>query len=516
MKMYRNIAALFLTALMAIAVAPLAPVSAQTTTLSLSPTPVGAGSLVGNLVLVDVVVTDVVDLDSWEASIAYDPAVLAAADALYTLAFDLDRAPTFDNVNGFLVVGQASILPPGASLTGTSSLATLAFQVLCEPCSSSLHFADSKLQSFAGAIAHTTSDGFFSNTGGGILTFYADLNGRRAWAEHNRFRDARDGPMMTIFARIDNFGNSAPTAARAVWTLFDEDAGLVLGTFQSAVHVYTFQGEKHTFSVDVSKHPQTVLSDDSKIVYNDVNGNGVRDVGESIAYDVSGDGCFGLCESIDTLIKFRDTTVADGVWTPRLSIALPAETVVYDSNNNDMYDTGERVILGTTPSAGAVLSSDPGFRFFDLDGNGVQNLIVPPLPAAPFNEPVVVDADGDSFFELQITGSPPTEPFVAGNVAAPGQIMRDDPNIKYIDSNGNSVLDFVPDAGAAESVVYDANGNGVYDFGEAALAGPNPPVGYVVGHHYSVTAESEYDSNGNGTLDTLGVNDKIFAVIVLP
>lgn len=398
----RNITAILLALLLAATATPLSPVYAQTT-VSIVPTPVGAGSMTGDLVSVDVVVTNVLDLDAWEASISYDPAVLTAVDASYVQVFDVDRMPTLDNTNGFLVGGQSSVFPPGSSYAGNLTLMTLTFQVLCNACSTALHFADSKLSSFAGAIAHTAADGLFSN--GTPVTRYADLNGRRAWAEHNRFMDRRDGPVMSLFARADSFGDGA-TSAYVTFTMLDVDAGIILGVFTSSVHAYSFQGEKHTFMVDVPKHPLSALSDDPLLLYNDANatGNGVRDLGEQVVYDEDGDG-----------------------------VAM-------------------------------------------LD----------------FDTPI------------------------AGNMPADNTLLSDDPHILYIDANGNGVLDRIVGIGATESVVYDANMNGFYDFGEQALAGPNPPTGYVVGHHYSIVTEAVYDINGDGTPDTAGVNDKIFAVVVSP
>jgi hypothetical protein len=53
----------------------------------------------------------------------------------------------------------------------------------------------------------------------------------------------------------------------------------------------------------------------------------------------------------DPLLRFVDAN-ANGTWDP-------GETLVYDANNNSMYDAGDGIAQGTAPAPGTPLSSDP-------------------------------------------------------------------------------------------------------------------------------------------------------------
>src|SRR2546427_411682 len=48
----------------------------------------------------------------------------------------------------------------------------------------------------------------------------------------------------------------------------------------------------------------------------------------------------------------------------------PGEPVVYDTNGNGIYDTGDVVIAGSAPPLGTPLELDPLFGYLDLNGNG--------------------------------------------------------------------------------------------------------------------------------------------------
>ena len=61
--------------------------------------------------------------------------------------------------------------------------------------------------------------------------------------------------------------------------------------------------------------------------------------------------------STDPHIKYVDSN-GNGQWDP-------AETIVYDSKGNGVYQSGDRVIAGTTPSIGTQLKADSRIKFID-------------------------------------------------------------------------------------------------------------------------------------------------------
>ncbi len=80
---------------------------------------------------------------------------------------------------------------------------------------------------------------------------------------------------------------------------------------------------------------------------------------ETVVYDSNSNGLY------DPKISFVDSN-ANGVWNS-------GETVVYDSNLNGLYDAGEPTINGTAPAPGTVLRTDPKIRFVDANANNVWN-----------------------------------------------------------------------------------------------------------------------------------------------
>src|SRR6266568_3092968 len=278
----------------------------------------------------------------------------------------------------------------------------------------------------------------------------------------------------------------------------------------------------------------TALKSDPKLKFEDQNGNGVREISESIVYDTNGNGNYELGE---------------------VDIVGPAplrETVIRDTNNNGLYDSGEPVIAGVTPALSTPLIKDNNIRFVDSNFNGKWDS----------GESVVYDSNGDSIYESSdnaIAGAPPSlgilvgtatvtsllpaEPIVAGSVAN-NTALTTDAKIRFLDINGNGVYDggdesVVYDSNAdgkynasdprikfvdtnfsgawdsGEPVVYDANNNGKYDGGEQLLVGTRPTVGkglntdlkirYVDANNNGVWNSLEkvaYDSNNNGIYNT--------------
>jgi hypothetical protein len=105
----------------------------------------------------------------------------------------------------------------------------------------------------------------------------------------------------------------------------------------------------------------TALKTDSHIKYFDPDANAIWDPGESVVYDANGNGVYDAGETViygptpatgtvlatDPHIKFVDSN-GDNVWER-------GEPVVYDSNNNNIYDSGETVIAGPLPALGSAV-----------------------------------------------------------------------------------------------------------------------------------------------------------------
>ena len=100
----------------------------------------------------------------------------------------------------------------------------------------------------------------------------------------------------------------------------------------------------------------------------------------------------GLALKTDPLIRYVDAN-GNNVWNF-------GESVVYDSNNNGGYNKGEPVIFGATPPTGTKLKTDPLIRYVDANGNNVWN----------FGESVVYDTNNNGVYdagEQVIAGATP-------------------------------------------------------------------------------------------------------------
>src|SRR2546425_827876 len=264
---------------------------------------------------------------------------------------------------------------------------------------------------------------------------------------------------------------------------------------------------------------------DSNIRFVDANSNGHWDSGETVIYDATGFGSYLIGLKADNEgtppanhFKYVDTN-GNNVWNP-------GETVVFDSNNNNVYDAFEPVIAGSVPAVGTALKTDPLIKYLDVNNDNVwqsnepvaydtnnNNLHDPTEPViagvfdtvitgtAPANgaslsfdpkiafadsnndgiwesgETVFYDTNGNSVFdsgEAVIVGAAPSaEQVILGTAPALGTKLNI-PNLSFMDSNFNGVLD------SSKTIVFDTNGNGLYDAGEPVVrvgAGKTPPVG---------------------------------------
>lgn len=110
------------------------------------------------------------------------------------------------------------------------------------------------------------------------------------------------------------------------------------------------------------------------------------------------------------------------VWERRLP-----ETVVYDSNGNGVYDSGETVISGPSPTFGVSLKDDFRIKYHDANDSIFWET----------GEALVHDTDNDSLYDageplLTIPG-PPTS-----------TLLVDDPKVKYVDKNNTNSWEFGP------------------------------------------------------------------------
>jgi hypothetical protein len=120
--------------------------------------------------------------------------------------------------------------------------------------------------------------------------------------------------------------------------------------------------------------------------------------------------------------------------------------VVYDSNNNGVYDLGEPIIAN-------------GAR-----GDGVWHQ----------GEPVAYDSDSNGIYD---TG----DSMVWGSSPPNGTVLRVDSHIKFIDTDANLVWD------NGETVAYDSNNDGVYETGKPIIVGAAPQT--VLPLHPSVATD---------------------------
>ena len=289
--------------------------------------------------------------------------------------------------------------------------------------------------------------------------------------------------------------------------------------------------------------PGTQLKSDPKVKYADVNSNNHWDAGEPVVYDNNIDNLFGFGEPViagstitvtqalkaDPLIKYFDGN-GNNVWDV-------GEYVVYDTNNNNLYEATEAAIggpgqlkvsvtianLGTRPetfvansTARVVLSgSDCRLNFVDANANHIYNagnvIVIDSDCNGRYGsgtldsrmrfvdniavnnhwdpgEAVIIDADSSGTYD---TSAPFVDKPIANSPIFNRALLLDS-TVKFFDSNVNGQWN------PGEPVVYDANGNGVYDSGETVISG-SPIVGT------SLTFDSQIkfvDSNGNGLWNT--------------
>ena len=289
--------------------------------------------------------------------------------------------------------------------------------------------------------------------------------------------------------------------------------------------------------VDAAPAIGKALNVDSHFKFVDTNSNNNWDPGESVIYDLNNNGFYDPGEVLvagtalvgSTLKSTSSSSCSPlcrfGLVDINLSAAWElGESVVYDVNGNGVYDAGEQIVAGAPPRAGASLTADSSskLKFVDTTPNGrwdlgesmaydsnsngrYDNSTFDPLVKyidsngnnqRDTNEAVVYDTNNNNVYN---TG----EPVIFGTVTTTS--LKTDSKLKIVDSN----LDGHWEAGKA--VVYDNNNNGAFDTGESIVANANPAnqtglnsdskVKYVDSNgnnHWDASEVVAYDSNGDG------------------
>jgi parallel beta-helix repeat protein len=147
-------------------------------------------------------------------------------------------------------------------------------------------------------------------------------------------------------------------------------------------------GSPSTTGILLSNSPSNV------IFHNNIRNNAIQAYAVYPPGDLSTwDNATGSALKTDPKIRFVDKN-ANSVWDFN-------ETVVYDTDNNGIFDVGDIRIAsagGTVPLPGTVLASDPKIKFIDRNNYGAR--WVP-------GEAVVYDSNGNGIFD-------PGEPAIAG------------------------------------------------------------------------------------------------------
>src|SRR2546426_2533390 len=91
----------------------------------------------------------------------------------------------------------------------------------------------------------------------------------------------------------------------------------------------------------------------------------------------------GAALKTDTKIRYVDS-LGLNYWVPD-----SRDSVIYDTNANGQYNTGEPVIFGLTPANAALVKIDSAFKFVDTNGNNVWDA----------GEAVVLDPNNDNIYD---------------------------------------------------------------------------------------------------------------------
>src|SRR4029077_7214910 len=176
----------------------------------------------------------------------------------------------------------------------------------------------------------------------------------------------------------------------------------------------------------------------------DTNLNGRWDNGEPIVYDADND-----------------------------NIYIASDVVINRGNSGALFlgeSLTEPVLVGTTLPIGTTVKVDPKIHYVESNGNTVWD----------FGESIIYDNNTNNVYDsldTVVLGSPPApgsilhDPVIAGPIPTAGAILKSDPHIEFVNSTKASYWV------SGETVVYDGNGNNLYDAGEQVIAGGAGPEG---------------------------------------
>jgi len=176
----------------------------------------------------------------------------------------------------------------------------------------------------------------------------------------------------------------------------------------------------------------------------------------------------GAALASDIHFKFVNATnVPTETWAP-------GKTIVYDTNNDNLYTGGEPVVAGyTAPTVvvGTKLKADPNIKFIDTNGNGIWT-------GLQIAEPVFYDVNGNNIYDA-------SELIVSCTIlscGAPAQnIVNDPPHVSFTSTHTGSKYTFTVTATDAENDIT----NYIWDFGDRT---PNLNTALTtVTHDYGVS-----------------------------
>ncbi len=130
--------------------------------------------------------------------------------------------------------------------------------------------------------------------------------------------------------------------------------------------------------------------------------------------------CGGVCHLGDE-VKIGSNAVVGSTWVPQGSSLMgdaQGEPLLYDNNMNQVFDLGDIVLRGLTPTSGTPLSDDPRVMYVDSNNDNFFDS----------GETLVLDANGNSTYDKNESSFFGAQPSV-------GTALNDDPRMLYADTS---------------------------------------------------------------------------------
>src|SRR5213594_7972 len=285
------------------------------------------------------------------------------------------------------------------------------------------------------------------------------------------------------------------------------------------------------------------LKTDAKIKFQDKNLNGHWDPGEPVVYDNNNDNKYNFG-------KFNNDTVVAGA-TPTNNTALVADThfkffgpgaawatgnsIAYDANANNLFDTGDTLIYGNTldaiisgsPANLATLVIDSLIRYYDptglgywlnsavaYDGNNNSiydvGLTIPVTLIKTHDAQVTTVVQGNRGFgyngvslsgtaqlnvNVSVTNGGTVSDTYTVNATAK-TVLKNDVRLKFVDANGNGVWN------PGERIIYDNDNSFAYSSGDTVIGpGAAPSLGTSLGLDFNLRfVDSNYKLSGSSSV----------------